>query len=375
MVGLEILGVSLVAFITYLYLPTAVFRFGAERFVDMRPRPDSSELAEFIDSTLPSLLFHGITWLVLRLVVRLLALLALAVSWVHNTNGVAVVMRRRPLVPVVDWRLLGNLLGGGENDYLRLVLRDRAIASLVYIAAVIAVSLCMGLMFGISYVEAKRQRSARDRFPPAPVDWVGIPLFIIRIFIWPFTELAYAVNYWVTTFLFLENVEPWMQWRIRQPHVFVRTKNDRLYFGQFADYAKNRSGQVDSMTIKLPWRYCYDEREKTIQEGRVPLSDFGGRLEITREEVAEIHETTPDHLDDLRDRYERARLLHLASTLLERFAGETLTLDDVWKRRGGGDHFTPGDVAMAVTRLVEERVVNGSGPDSYTFPRARRERA
>jgi hypothetical protein len=202
---------------------------------------------------------------------------------------------------------------------------------------------------------------------------VSFVFFVFRIAAWITIELAYGVTFAIGTLLFQEGVEPWFQWSERKPSVFVRTKDQRLYFGRFRQYSKKRSGEMDTLTIDSPWRYCYEERLETIRDGRVPFSEFYGSLEIAREEVAEIHETTMAHFADLYNQYAGFRILFLRQTLLDTFAGERLTLDDIWIRRGGGDHFGKEDFLIALTELrnvaVIERIDDlAGGAHVYEFP-------
>ncbi|MEA2339747.1 MAG: hypothetical protein QOE82_3754 [Thermoanaerobaculia bacterium] len=421
MPGFDILGLGLIAFIAYLYLPAAAFRFGAEHFIDMRPRTDSSEVAEFIAAAIPSFAFHFVTYAALRAVSLTLTWFISFTSWLHTYARWAPVIGRQPLMPVVDWTLISSLITGQHKDYVAQVLRSRTIASAVYFFAVVAVSLSIGLMFGSSHLDRLRKRTAWEasrlealvewlpgleaifttypdsfaRFPnPSAARRVfsrrtrinrkragitagpaALVLFIPKVVAWIAIELAYGVTFAIGTLLFQEGVEPWFHWSERKPSVFVRTKDQRLYFGQFRQYSKKRSGEMDTLTIDSPWRYCYDERLETIAEGRIPFSEFGGSLEIAREEVAEIHETTREHFARIYNRYVAIHILYLRQTLLETFAGERLTLDEMWIRQGGGDHFIKDDFYLALQELVGAEVIGEfegtAGASVYTFPSRR----
>jgi hypothetical protein len=303
------------------------------------------------------------------------------------------------------------------------VIRSRTIASGVYFFAVVTVSLAIGLMFGASHLDRLRKRTAWEasrldalvewlpglkkvftRYPdsfarfPSPDAARGlfsrrsgieggssaiaaaatVLFFIPNVIAWIVIELAYGITFAIGTLLFQEGVEPWFHWSERKPSVFVRTKDQRLYFGQFRQYSKKRSGEMDTLTIDSPWRYCYEDRLETIAEGRMPFAEFGGSLEIAREEVAEIHETTKEHFAlHVYNRYVAIRILFLRQSLLDTFAGERLTLDEMWIRRGGGDHFIKDDFYLALQELVGADVIGEfdgtAGASVYAFP-SRRDR-
>jgi hypothetical protein len=370
MQGLELFSVSAIFFVAYLYLPLALFRFGAEQRVDIRRNPDSSPLADFIDAAIPSAALHVATWSVLWFAARM------------------PLLRRLIASPAVDWRLVAAFIAGDDKPYLRTTVITNHVATVVYFVTLIVVSGVFGLIFGGTVIRrlSAPEMQLRDRAPSRPpVEWWGrgTRWRVVTVTAWAALPVRLAwfaiveivcAAVWKTSNCLVPEQTVWLfRWSVRQPTVFVRTRGNRLYFGKFKSYEKLRDGKIDTVTITNVWRYCYDDVSATLNEGRLPLSFFGGPLTILWHEVADIHEADETHFGGLYGRYLAARETHLDRTLLDGFAGQTISADDVYRRRAGGDLFTRTDITDALDRLTEKGVIDisaGAGGTSieYRFP-------
>jgi hypothetical protein len=367
MQGLELLSVTTIFFVTYLYLPLALFRFGAEQHTDLRRSPDSTPVETFIDAAIPSAALHGATWLLMWIVGRLPLL--------RSTGG----------PPSVDWRLIAAVVTGGDDAYLRAAITTVPVPTILYFVSLVAVSGILGIMFGVVVVERLSDTALASRAPKRPTsDWwtrgglwraltIGAYVwFAVRLLWFAIIEIIYAAVWRISNYLLPEQSVWLFRWSVRQPTVFVRTRGNRLYFGKFNSYEKTRGGKVESVLITNVWRYCYDNVEATIADGGMPLSHFGGSLTILWDEVADIHEADESHFGKLFSRLLTDREIYLDRTLLERFAGETITAVEVFRGRAGGDRYTRDDIDASLERLSSRGILLtpavDDGGTQYAFP-------
>lgn len=361
--GLELLGVSIVVFVAYLYLPAAMFRFGAEHSIDLQRRPDGNDIEDFITASIPSTAMHAATWFLLR--------------------GLALCRLLSPgKLPVVDWPLIASMISGEEKWHAFRTISRNPYPTIGYLGALLAVSAALGLMYGRSVLNHLTGSQAAARLPAPPEEWwprcggwlLTIPhrmAFVLGFGLAAFRELLFALNYAAMNLVLHESAVWMFRWSVHRPTVFVRTKSNRLYFGTFDRYEKRRNGDIDSIVITHVRRYCYDEVDKTIAEGRLPFAWFGGSLRLMWDEVADIHDADLAHYLRIEERYTKQRLIYLAATLLEQFEGETVSFDDICRRRLGGDRFDINDVTAALRSLVRQGVVSvatGDVHEAYGFP-------
>jgi len=105
-------GVSLVAFLLAIYLPSAFFRTWAERYVDLGRRKNVSQFDEIVAPIIPSLFLHFQAWL------------AICLGCVMH-KIIAAVFRWEPWsFPGVDWRLLLTLSDASGVERLVRTLED-----------------------------------------------------------------------------------------------------------------------------------------------------------------------------------------------------------------------------------------------------------
>lgn len=350
MQGFELLGVSIIFFVAYLFLPAWLYRFGAETHIDLRRPTDVNELEGFLVAAVPSAAMHLATFGLMKFV------------------AICPILKHYSLPVAVDWNLVASFITAHERQAAYRTLAAGPTATLVYFFSVLVVSFFLGRMFG-SHVLGRVKNRAVDEIPEPPF---GLPAAtplqrVVKTWHWSWWsgrvlwflafEALYAVNWKIGNAVLHENVDWTFRWSILKPTVFVRTKGSRLYFGQFERYSKDNNGETATITLTDVWRYCFDEVDRTIAAGRVPFADFKGTLTLTWGEVADIHEALPEHLAGLRNRYEGERIRFLAKTLLESFDGETLTVDQMCRRRLGGDEFTREDIRAAVSHLVDVGVL------------------
>lgn len=359
MEGFEVLGIAIIFFVAYLYIPTSLFRFGAEQLIDLGPRSDSTEVEAFITAAITSAPLHLVTFLIFKLL--------------SVFPGI--------VVPAVDWHLVAAFLTSEDHAYVRDVLQDRVYLTSLYFFGVACVSILSGVMYATAFMDKLRGITWQNRIPPLPRisghRWYAAGWNLARAtpsLLWFATiELMYASMFKVANFFFHETVVPLFPYAVLQPTVAIRTRSNRLYFGRFHRYEK-AGGKIDSITITDVVRYCYEEIDKAPSEGRLPMSEFVTPLTIQWEEVADIHEANPQHLQGLLSRYGKKKRLVLAETLLDQFDGRTMTFDHIRRSRRRNNSFSDDDVRSVLSDLLLDGVVEKTvgAPDAeFTFPARR----
>jgi hypothetical protein len=374
--GLEILGISIIFFVAYLYLPAAVLRLAAERYVDLQPARDSREIEDFIANVIPSGAIHLVT---------VLAMFAIR----HGIPG----MPHHPLgTPEVDWHFVGAFITGEEKWYVIETLQDRIVPTAIYFFCAIGVSIVSGRMYGATayakfdgydfkreiltradhfFEEVVQARKLGSFLGLAKVVWLEVQLIAFLL-----VELAYGLNFRLFTWLLQQHVTPMFVWTVRHPTMFVRTR-DRLYFGRFFDYEKLGDGEIGSISIANAVRYCYDEIDQRIATGRLPIARMNGTLTIRWSEVIDIHEVGESHFETLVQRLTERRNRHVGSILMAHHAGKTVTLETLVTHYAAGV-LTEEAIFGALTHLVDFRAIDAlvgiDPPVKYRFPRKPRTR-
>jgi hypothetical protein len=411
--GLELLGIAIIFFVAYLYLPAAIFKLAAERFVDLQPSKDSSELEDFIANAIPSGALHiinvALMWLVRACSPTITRWVLTALNTLHLKNFIYHFFPSldRPLVlPVFDWKMIGAFITGEEKWYILEHLGDRAGPTAEYFVSIVAVSIVCGRMFGASLYAGINGRDAvaeinarldtgevaiekvnrflRSRFVRW-IRWILNPIIILRallaIIAFLLVEPLYLGNTMLFKWAFQDEVNPLFPWSQKNPPVFVRTR-DRIFMGRFVEYEKERTGDIATITIANAKRYCFDERESRIQRGEVPISDLEGALTIRWSQVVDIDVVAEDHADKLYAKLSNERDRFVASVLVRDHAGKARTLRELVAYYAD-DSFTEEAIDSALVHLAEAgkvTITSVVGSDlkriptthTYHFPRARR---
>jgi hypothetical protein len=401
MEGFEILGISIIFFVVYLYLPAATYRFAAETRVDLRRATDLSELEAFISAAIPSAVLNGVTFLLLLLVAK------------------CPILRGSAAVLHIDWDLLASFITSVHRREAFGAIVSGARGTLLYVFSLLAVSFAVGRMYGESMLvrladseypslreqvlrplvfliprgrrEVFRSRLTIQSFEPiaAKLDAIQGPLrpngivthalmFLraLRLFIIAAADVLDGANWKFGNSFLHESVEWMFRWSLKKPTVFVRAKGDRLFFGKFLRYTKNHEGDIGTISLIHVERYCAAEAAEILRDGRLPFEPFNGTLTLMWEEIADIHEAMPKHFEKLRARYVESKKLILAQSLLDRFDGEELSYEEICSRTLGTDHFTRDDVRVALAHLIECGAVSATPTveatvERYAFARRR----
>jgi hypothetical protein len=387
MEGFEILGISIIFFVVYLYLPAATYRFAVETRVDLRRPTDLSELEAFISAAIPSVVINGVTFVLLRFIAK------------------CPILRRSAAVLYVDWGLLSSFVTGVHRREAFDAIVSGARGTLLYALSLLMVSFALGLM----YAESVRTRLTRTTYPQLrdqviralalliPAAWRPLvfqslmtnparteelyqlfteierhlrgdfqgPLLpnrkarrSLRLFFRAILDIGDGLNWHFGNSFLHESVEWMFRWSLSKPPVFVRAKGDRLFHGVFERYTKSHEGEIATISLTSVERYCAAEAEEILRDGRLPFEPFSGTLTLMWDEIADIHEASKKHLLELHARFVYSRKLVLAKSLLAHFDGEDVTLAEICGRVLGGDYFKVSDVEDALSHLVEVGAVS-----------------
>lgn len=352
---LELIGALLIFFVAYLYLPHIIFKWGAERFVELGRRRDTSELEEFVASALPSIIFVVLTHLANQAIVHIHSAFAPHAHWGFT-------IRIRP-----DWDAIAAFVSGNGAEierYLTTPYRRGGESS--FLLRLVVVSLLCGLLTG----SAARRRLKHPKFasrapklPAQPTVWNRIEYgCFLTWFI--LTEIAALPIYTLFRRFIDESLNPLQVWQLQQPFVSVRTQpQSRLYFGQFVRYDKSATGEIDIIVLRDVQRYCYDEIDICMIEGRSPLRRLGGEVTVKWSVIGDIDTVPKSHVGDIKNQYERLRIERLAGQLRRAFAGwGLLTVPVVYRLHGGTTKFDVGDYRAAIGWLATRGLVDLDPP-------------
>jgi hypothetical protein len=335
--GLHFVGYLLSFFLAFLYFPNLVFKYSAEYSVDLGRRRDSGELEEFFSAVIPCLFLNGFANLLLAIGGWL------GCSW-H---------------PVPDWEAVAALMSNEHGSGHFLTVPAERNALLLYLALLLGVAFLNGLVYGGTVRRVTRTRGIRNRVPKhggrggrSTIWW------LMRIAVWIPSELACLVVYRVWHNLYHEEIIELYRYAVQKPWVFVRMGGDRLYYGRFDRYDKAADGDVESVTLLDVRRYCYDEVDKCLSAGRLPLSPFQGPLRIAISEVTDIHTVPENHFRTIEYRYAQLMIRMLGRDLLNVFAGQQgLSVRDIYIRHAGGTSLTKFRYRQALRYLEDEGFV------------------
>jgi hypothetical protein len=350
---LELIGALVVFFIAYLYLPHLIFKSGVEVNVDLGRRRDTSDLEEFLGSALPSMVLVVMTHLVNQVVVYLALRFSPHVHW-----GFAI-----RLLP--DWNAIAAFVAGNGREissYLTTPARRGGEES--FLMRLVVVSLVGGMVTGNGTRRWLKQPKFGLRAPVLPVAsarrWWSWPQHVWLMTFFLVVEIVsvvpHLVWYWFGNY---ERINPLMVWTLQKPFVFIRTVPDsRLYFGRFLRYEKTAHGEIDFIVLTNVQRYCYDEIDKCMVEGRSPLRPMGGELTIKWNLVGDVDTVRQQHLEERRRHYRLLRIERLGGELRKAFSGRgSLTVPEIYRLHGGTTSFDVGDYRAAVAWLATRRLI------------------
>ena len=261
----------LVLFIAYFYVPYLLFKFFVEESIDLVRRKDLTRVEEFFGAAFPSALLNLFTYTLLRLL--------------RATFGFA-------FPPPIDWEVASSLLDP-QLVAIRQHVATGLTAEIGYLAALYFSSCMAGKMYGRIELKLLERRAAPVSFllrgrVQNRVRW-AVALIFRRIWL-PF---------------FAEALHPLQPWLVQQVWVFVRTKDDRLYFGQLFEYVNNGAGDVDTVTLTHVQRYARKTVAECLASGRCPLTRLSGSFTMKWGEISDINIASPQVMLAVRRKYAR----------------------------------------------------------------------
>lgn len=343
-IGLHFIGYLLAFFFAFLYLPYLTFKTGAEYTVDLGRRRDSGEIEQFFAAVIPSSILNLLT-----------------VFWAWVGRALSVCRWRASL----DYRVVSaTITGHGDGIHNFIVDDARRPLLFWYFGALMVISLLSGLCYGYAVNRVTEKPLLRDRIPrrrPAQT-WIGNVLRGIEVFLrwvlWVMLEIVSAFSYFLWHSLLKSEVISLFPWSVQKPWLFVRMHNDRLYYGQFVRYDKSATGDIESITISDVRRYCYDEVDKCLAEGRLPLSSFQGSLRINTNEIADMHNVPERHYVHIQERYRKEMIRRLGGDLLRAFAGKKqISVNEIYVQHAGVNDLSRHRYRLALRKLEELRFI------------------
>lgn len=278
-----LLTYALLFFLVYLYLPHTFFKFWAELSIDLGLRRDATQLEEIISVALPSFLLN------VQAAVAYFLLCLTPFGW-----------------RVIDRDIAAALIGGDNEAVAAYVKSGDWSGCAVYLLLLYVAAAFNGWAFGRAVLHLSSTPGAED----------GLDQMVLRGAAFAnnegdFRGLFRAIAWKIWYPFYHESLVPFFTWSVRQPLVFVRTIDQRLYHGRFIRYEKAASGELEGIRLEEVCRYCYDECDARFRRGLLPLSDFQGTLYIKSEQIADLNRVNPDRLyvliAELQERMEEYR--------------------------------------------------------------------
>jgi hypothetical protein len=253
----------LVLFLTYLYVPYLLFKFFVEESIDLDRRRDVTRVEEFFAAAMPSTLLNGFAYLAIRLI---------------------------PGFPRLDWHVAAALL-----DPRLVVVRShigRGLHSeLGYLSVLYLTSCVAGWVYGRIELTLL-QRGANQEFflRTGSVQRRGR---------WFFALLFRRI--WLP--FFAEAIGPLVPWTERTTWLFIRTNDDRLYYGRMHEYIKNGTGDIDSIVLSRVQRYSRRSVQECVSGGKGPLTRLSGTLLVKWSDIRDVNVAPPSLMLAIRRKY------------------------------------------------------------------------
>ena len=281
-------GASLIAFLLAVYLPQALFKTCAERYIDLGRRKNVSQFDEIVAPIFPSLLLHMQSLAIVQAVCALQRLLPFE-PW---------------RFPGPDWATLLTLSDRATINRVGAMLSDWDAMQwpISYVTVLALVTFVNGMLFGRGalmgiYAAADEQISpgARKQALPTGRGWGRFKSYVAAI-----AFKVWKLFYWdsfVTVF----------PWSVLKPFVFVKTKDGSLFHGRFESYETTREGDIDRLVLRQASRFTRRQIREALKEGEHPLRPLKGVLVLKWSEIADINTTVPQEIRDLWIRWENIR--------------------------------------------------------------------
>ncbi|MDP9193411.1 MAG: hypothetical protein M3P06_17075 [Acidobacteriota bacterium] len=307
--GAAVLPYLLLGFLVYLYLPHIFFKLGAEGWLDLGRKKDSSQLEEFLSAALPSAGLNLVACSLIFFPRAVLRVVTLIIQWIAGMlsadfwQGYAAYSSWTP--GSVDWPTLSRLLGeAGQNTGLAAYVgRGNWWGEMAYLVWLYAIAVFNGRSYG-RIVNARARRGATKAHLAKEI-WSKLT---------PREQFR-----WLVGGFFFKLWDPFYHefhvsmftWMARSDYMWVRTADDRLFFGSFFRYEKTNMGEVAGIVLTNVHRYKHD--------APVPEIDpFEGQLFVPASRIADINLTSADSFKKLRARLarkDRERATHSAHAL------------------------------------------------------------
>jgi hypothetical protein len=269
-------------FVLYFQIPHLIFKFGAERFVDLgRPR-DLSRVEEFFLAALPSALLHVLTIATLGLF-------------------------KRPAAPI-NWDVLASVIQK-ENEQHALsawIAAGDFSGELSYLWILALCSLAAGAAYGLG--EKLRAKGFTTIFRAPAHDPSGSFRSVIRSAVPFFALLALTpvVIIWrVFNIVYADSNVPAYRWTVSPTYAFVMLRDSRLFWGRIHTYEKNRAGEIESLHLRAPvFRLPNAPLKLCVERGEDLIHRLDGMLIIKWSEITDMNIAPPIKMKEYLERIE-----------------------------------------------------------------------
>jgi hypothetical protein len=259
----------LVLFLAYLYAPYLLFKFFVEESLDLMRRKDVTRVEEFFGAALPSAILNFGAWAILKVGAGLLP-------------GVK--------FPQLDWAVAASLLDPTLTVF-RAHMATVPRAEGTYLATLYLVSSVAGKFYGMIEL-----RLFERHVDPA--------FFLVRGNIRRRVAWLLALIYrriWLA--FFAEMIHPIISWMTAETWLYIRTKDDRLYYGLMYEFTKSATGDIDTITIVNAQRYARRTVVECLTTGRSPLTRLSGSFVMKWSEIVDVNIASPGVMTAVRRKY------------------------------------------------------------------------
>jgi hypothetical protein len=257
-----------IGFILFLHIPHLLFKFGLASAFELGSKTTASQIEEFFEAAMPSLLIDGIAYGILTL----------------ETHLVSFSLGLPLTLPGVHWPLLLQIVRSERPDLASHLSGVSWVWTFISLINLAFWSVISGRLYGV--VEARWTiESAGEVYSP------------IRRRI----ELAYQAFWRV---FYFEYLSPFYRHFLRNAYVFARTK-ERLFYGQLFSFDKSPSGEIDGIYLVDVRRCMLDREDEFLSKGRNPIRRLTGPLFIRWDEIIDVNFPEPGAFERTFAEYER----------------------------------------------------------------------
>lgn len=218
----DFLSYVLILFLTWIYIPTTLFRFAAEFFIDLGRRRDATQLEEVVSACLPG----GLLVIQAHLLFGTLSLI-----W--------------PAVFSYNLAVIASMFGANRGAVSDYIYAGNWIGCATFFVILWTLAILYGLWFGCRMKGVCRERAALHSIEQAVHEYLLDKTATRRL------RLPERVLFRVWYGMFQESVVPLYPWReVDKNEIRLETKRGQVYKGNFIAYEKTTDGVIDAIRLE-----------------------------------------------------------------------------------------------------------------------------